>query len=243
MRTQIANGELAVGQQLPSIEQLGEEYGVALVTIRRAIGILVKDGLLSSSRGRGGGTFVTNRPELPTTSFPITSRIPELKVTLIERASNRQIPPDMAGAHKHLSSYDWLRKVHHNSENKYFLMDTYMSAELSPFIRETTDHGPMIIESLAKEFQRRRVRVVTTVNVSAADQETADHLNCNLSFPVALIRRLYISRAGIILVATRATYRADVFEMTLKQTAAEFLATRTETSVHPSKNNIPDTCA
>lgn len=49
-------GVLKSGWRLPSEAELVEVYGVARVTVRRAIAELVKDGKLTVVRGRG--TFV-----------------------------------------------------------------------------------------------------------------------------------------------------------------------------------------
>ena len=57
--TAIAVGAYSPGQQLPSERQLAESQHVSRVTVRGAIEIVKKKGLISSRRGRGGGNFVT----------------------------------------------------------------------------------------------------------------------------------------------------------------------------------------
>jgi len=54
LRRGIETGE--IGPQLPSIMELTEQTGLAVGTIRRAIGILVDEGLVATAPGRG--TFV-----------------------------------------------------------------------------------------------------------------------------------------------------------------------------------------
>jgi DNA-binding GntR family transcriptional regulator len=55
LREQIGRGEIT--SQLPSITDLTAQTGLAVGTVRRAIGILVKEGLLETVPGRG--TFVS----------------------------------------------------------------------------------------------------------------------------------------------------------------------------------------
>jgi GntR family transcriptional regulator len=55
LREQIQRGEIAA--QLPSITTLTEQTGLAVGTVRRAIGILVQERLVQTVPGRG--TFVT----------------------------------------------------------------------------------------------------------------------------------------------------------------------------------------
>jgi len=54
LREQINRGEITA--QLPSITDLTAQTGLAVGTVRRAIGILVKEGLVQTVPGRG--TFV-----------------------------------------------------------------------------------------------------------------------------------------------------------------------------------------
>lgn len=53
---QIAAGDLAPGAKLPSEVELSEEFGVARLTARRAVRLLVERGLVRTLPGKG--TFV-----------------------------------------------------------------------------------------------------------------------------------------------------------------------------------------
>ncbi len=57
LRAEIESGKIT--SQLPSITQLTEETRLAVGTVRRAISILVKEGLVETVPGRG--TFVIER--------------------------------------------------------------------------------------------------------------------------------------------------------------------------------------
>lgn len=74
LRRQVACGVLRPGDQLPSEAQLCRRYGVSPMTVRRAINILVDQGVVVAEQGRG--TFI--RPvELGTASFQL-QRLQEL---------------------------------------------------------------------------------------------------------------------------------------------------------------------
>lgn len=56
LRLQIAQGKLRPGDRIPSETQLSEQYQVSPMTARRSLTILLDEGLVTASRGRG--TFV-----------------------------------------------------------------------------------------------------------------------------------------------------------------------------------------
>lgn len=60
---QIADGTLGEGAALESIGRLAEQYGVARMTIVRAVEVLKERDLVVVLRGRG--TFVKRQPESP----------------------------------------------------------------------------------------------------------------------------------------------------------------------------------
>lgn len=56
-RQRIARSVWAKGMRLPANEELAAEFGVSRVTIRQAVDLLVRDGVIEAQQGRG--TFVT----------------------------------------------------------------------------------------------------------------------------------------------------------------------------------------
>jgi GntR family transcriptional regulator, arabinose operon transcriptional repressor len=59
--TRIKTGELAAGAALPSERHIAEQYGVARLTVVKALDLLARDNLISKQHGRG--TFVLPQPE------------------------------------------------------------------------------------------------------------------------------------------------------------------------------------
>jgi GntR family transcriptional repressor for pyruvate dehydrogenase complex len=62
--TAIRAGILSAGSRLPPERLLADQLGISRSTLRQAITTLVQSGHLLAVRGRGGGTFVTDRPPL-----------------------------------------------------------------------------------------------------------------------------------------------------------------------------------
>ena len=59
LREKIANGELLPGEQVPSLDRLAETYRISRTTARRAVQVLIDEGLVQS-RPRWG-VFVTEQ--------------------------------------------------------------------------------------------------------------------------------------------------------------------------------------
>lgn len=62
LRAVVVSGQLGEGDQLPSESQLSEHYGVTRTTVRRAIDVLKRDGLVEAQHG--SGAFVRARPSV-----------------------------------------------------------------------------------------------------------------------------------------------------------------------------------
>ena len=60
LRGRIARGHWKAGERVPTLEALTREFDVARVTVRQAVDVLSREGLLSAQQGRG--TFVTAAP-------------------------------------------------------------------------------------------------------------------------------------------------------------------------------------
>jgi DNA-binding GntR family transcriptional regulator len=59
LRAQIESGELATGQQLPSVVTLAAEYEVSTPTVKKALSLLKDEGLVTGVAGYG--TFIAEK--------------------------------------------------------------------------------------------------------------------------------------------------------------------------------------
>lgn len=67
LRRRIALGGFVPGERLPVERELAEMLGVGRATLRRALRLLADEGLVVTTIGRSGGTFVREAPQLPET--------------------------------------------------------------------------------------------------------------------------------------------------------------------------------
>ena len=62
LRQRIETCELGPGDRLPSEREMVQDFNVARMTVRRALGLLQEEGLVERRRGRTGGTFARPLP-------------------------------------------------------------------------------------------------------------------------------------------------------------------------------------
>ena len=220
-RQRIERGVWPKGEKLPSLELLVREFGVARVTVRQAVDLLARDGLLSPQAGRG--TFVTAVPvrdrslklETSLRALADVYRHDKPKLTLIEEAS--ATPPLSKADGKAAPRYRFMRRVHSTDDAAYSVISLYLDERVfrmapARFRKETVI--PVLLELPKVEIARAR----QTVTISTADVEVARHLEVPLNSPVALVRRVFTAADGTVLYLGEVTYRGDYiqFEMDLR---------------------------
>ena len=221
LRQRVARGMWPLGHKLPSLDELVAEFGVARVTVRQAVDLLAREGLLSPQQGRG--TFVTGRPaqdrwlRLETSLHDLADvyRDDKPKLTLIEEAAAMPVLQEQDG--KPAVRYHFMRRVHSRNDEAYCVISIYLDDRvfrMAPkrFRRETV--VPVLLE--LPEIRIAKAR--QTLAISTADVEVAAHLNIAVSAPVAEVRRIFTAPDGTVLYLGEVTYRGDYihFEMDLK---------------------------
>jgi GntR family transcriptional regulator len=221
LRKRIARGVWAQGTKLPSLEELVREFDVARVTVRQAVNLLARDGLLSPQQGRG--TFVTGRPaqdrwlrlETSLRDLADVYRGDKPNLTLIEESA--ATPVLRAGDGNPAPDYHFMRRVHSRNGEAYCVISIYLDERvfrMAPrrFRRETV--VPVLLDLPKVRIARAR----QTLAISTADVEVAGYLNIAVNGPVAEVRRVCTAADETVLYLGEVTYRGDYihFEMDLK---------------------------
>ena len=220
-RQRIARGTWAQGQRLPSLEALVDEFGVARVTVRQAIDVIAREGLVSPQQGRG--TFVTGRPArdrwlrlgMTLKDLADVYRDDKPMLTLLEEAS--ATPSLTVRDGSPAPRYHFMRRIHSRNGEPYCVISIYLDHRVfrmahNRFRRET------VIPVLLELPRVRIARASQTLTIGAADVEVARHLNLPVHAPVAEIRRVCAIADGTVVYLGEATYRGDYvhLEMDLK---------------------------
>jgi GntR family transcriptional regulator len=214
LRTEIRAGSWEVGARLPSLEALAQRFRVAVITVRQAIALLEKEGMLRREHGRG--TFVADDLR----RHDIWLRMDSRWTTLVEKwagirprvlaVKERVACPKLADLPgSPAACYHYMRRVHATQSLPYALVEIYLEQSL--------------YERAPKRFAARRVlevlqaiggvsvaKATETLTIGAANLETAHHLQMPLNSPVGVVRRALVDRSGVLIYLAHLVYRADV---------------------------------
>ncbi|HSV19761.1 MAG TPA: GntR family transcriptional regulator [Casimicrobiaceae bacterium] len=216
LRRRIERGQWSPGTQLPTLEALMREFGVARVTVRQAVNLLAREGLVAPQRGRG--TFVTRQPavrgglRLATTLAALADvyRDDEPRLTLVDEAAATPalLPADGVPAPR----YRYLRRVHSRKGEAYCAISIYLDERVfrkapTRFRRHTVI--PVLLDlpgvTIAQAWQ--------TLRIGTADVEVAQLIGMPVNAPVAEVRRVCRDAAGTVIYLGEITYRGDYIHL------------------------------
>jgi GntR family transcriptional regulator len=219
-RRRIQSGAWQVGKQVPTVNDLSKECGVAPATIRQAIGLLEEEGLIKRQRAKG--TFVLKRPEDSLWCEVRTDWMGLLRSrddAVIEILSESVGGPPQFVPHpigELARSYRHLRRRHWRNDQPFLLADIYIDERYCKKIPEVEFKTKTAMRLVAGIPDVVIVDARQTMTLGSADIEMAEFLKLPLNAPVAHVNRSAADdRGGLILIAN-GTYRGDVVRLDLK---------------------------
>ncbi len=219
-RRRIESSQWSVGAQIPTVDDLALEFGVARATIRQALGLLEDEGLVD--RFRAKGTFVKQRPqdriwcEVETDWGGLLRSRDGADIELLAQAIVPSAPPPPHEIGKLASSYLHLRRRHSRGGQPFLLAEVYVEEGLAAKIPQeayTTKTAMNLVASL------RGIKIADsrqTLTIGGADVETADYLGIPLNAPVAHVHRSIADNRGKIILISNGIYRGDVVRIDVK---------------------------
>jgi GntR family transcriptional regulator len=216
LRQRIARGQWREGERVPTLEALMREFGVARVTVRQAVEVLAREGVLSAQQGRG--TFVTaapavNRPLHLQTSLRALAEVyrhDRPNLTLIEEAS---AAPQLAeGEGRPAGRYHFMRRVHSRDGVPYCVISIYLEERIFRRARRRF-RSETVIPVLLEIPGVRIARARQTLVIATADVEVASLLAVPVNSPVAEVRRVCADAQGTVVYLGEVTYRGDYIRL------------------------------
>lgn len=222
IRGRIERGQWPDGHRLPTLEALMAEFGVARVTVRQAIELLSRDGLVSAQQGRG--TFVTGSPEPRERIISVVTTLDELarvyrdtEPRIVNIEESVMPPPLSLSEGTPAPRYTFMRRVHERAGMPYCVISIYLDERI--FRRAPAKFRAHTVIPLLTSMKGVHIHAAHQVlTISTADMEVANHLDLPVNAPVALVRRIFKDPGGTVIYLADVTYRGDAIrlEMDLK---------------------------
>jgi GntR family transcriptional regulator len=209
--------QLSVGDAIPSERQLSADLGVSRLTVRAALGDLVREGLLV--RRRGSGTFVSEpkiAQELTMTSFTEDMR----RRGMVPASKTIELRTSPAGA--------WLGRILHVSPSEPIVVikrlrladretmaieTLHVRASLVPDLSAADLEDHSFYALLTERYGIDVVGGLQTIEPTVTGEEESELLGVPLHSPAFLFERTTRSRAGEIVEYVRSIYRGDRYRL------------------------------
>lgn len=219
-RGRIGTGTWPVGAQIPTVDDLVEECGVARATIRQALGVLETDGLIK--RYRAKGTFVEKSPaeqiwcEVQTDWSGLLLSREGAKIEVLSDTA-KVAPPEMQIDYGQLApAYRHLRRRHSRDGQPYMIADVYVDERIRKLIPAAAYRNETALKLIANRPGIEIVDARQTLTIGSADVETARQLGVALNLPVAFVNRVAVDDKGQVVLIARGIYRGDVVHLDMR---------------------------
>ena len=213
LQTQVIEGELLPGSQLPTIEQIAKQYGVAKVTVRQAIGLLTDKGLVQSIQGKG--TYVATKSRerrLIRLASDWETFLNSVEGNTADMLSENDVvatADTVAGALTPELPYRHMLRIHSTGEVPYALLDIYLDRRCYDLAPRDFDTG--MIVSLLRQIPAADAHSMDQVlRITSADIETSGHLDITVNAPIGEVRRTITNSRGEVIYYSHGKYRSDI---------------------------------
>jgi len=216
LRQRILGGQWAPQTQISTIEGLMAEFGASRVTIRLALDMLERDGLIERFRGRG--TFVTDRGDglyrirLGTSWRSLIEALEGTKPRLLETVDD-VLPPGDEGLDCRLAeSYSRLKRVHVRDNVAFAVMHIYLDRRWYERAAGRFNHE-LVIPVLQSLEGLKIGHAHQSLSIGCAEPDVAAHLGVPIGVPVGMLRRVICDEDGVAVYVGDFTYRGDMIRM------------------------------
>ena len=216
MRQKIQSQQWALDAQMPTLEQLKDEFRVSRITLRAALDQLEKQGIVR--RTRGLGTFVARDLSeerwfrLPGTFDELVRTVADLKVRLL-LLDQKDYPLHPAFEFgKVAPAYHRLQRVHFHDDRPYCLIEIFL--EKSTYLRDPGSFDTAtVLPALAGLSGLTITAGKQIMRVTMSDEITAGHLKIGVGDPVADVCRALLDQHGRIVYYAHIQYPAQMIQI------------------------------
>ena len=216
LRARIESGEWERGRSIPTEMELVAEFEVSRTTVREALGVLAREGLIVRHRGRG--SFVRLRAPAkrpPAVTNLILGYQAQVKVISMETVP---APGHIVGplAIERGTAVTRLLRLELRDAAPLAVVVNYMRPSLGQRIRPRDLTRVSLLEFLRDRLGMRLGAIRQSLEARLPDVETARLLRTDLTQPVLALRLIVADAGGRPVEVSDAFYRADRYRYELE---------------------------
>lgn len=219
-RQKIDSGDWKIGDQIPTVEDLSAEYGVARATIRQALDQVERDGLIERFRAKGTFVRAKSQPGLWCTVGTDWSGLLQPSVGARIEVLGDDADIVLADVPYPLGTlaptYRRLRRRHWRDDTAFLLTEVCIDERLRAHISEedvTSKTALRLVHDIpglvVKDAQQ-------TLTIGTADVETAAALDMEINAPVALVYRRVVDANGVAVLIAKGIYQGHLVRFDVK---------------------------
>lgn len=201
LKNAILDGTIANGGQMPTEQQLAENFSVSRITAKRAMDELAAEGLVE--RRRGKGTHVTYEYSPQPVKAPLVGMLQEIEsmarhteVSVLE--CKKQMPPGAVREALELEDKEkalHLVRVRSRDGQPFGYYSSWTSGLTKAVSKRDFQKSPRL--AIFRKQGLKITHVTQTISAVAASQELAQHLETEPGAPlISLIRHSFETRNG-----------------------------------------------
>lgn len=220
IRYRIDRGVWREGAMLPPIETLMKEFAVSRITVRQALQLLARSGLIKVQRGVGTLVLKSQGERHPVKVETTLDALVEAyrgDTPVVTNISDSSTPPSLTESDGvPAQAYHHLRRVHARQGVKYCVISIYL--EQGVFEMAEQRFREEIILPVLMSLDLTVAQAKQSITISKADLEVSRLLDMPLGDPIANVRRVLVDPDNTIIYVAEAVYRGDYIhlEMDLK---------------------------
>ncbi len=218
IRARIESRRYRPGELIPSEKELSKEFKVSLITIRKAMELMVKEGLVARKRGSGTWVLSSNSGRLPiklSGNFrdwfdSVSGRLQRLEAQVLE-VGLVECPEQVArilGLEEGEPVWRMRRVRKHRGEPVSYYIN-YAPSELANLVCARDFRKRSFLEVFQEKTNLRLRRLEQRVEATVADMDVSNILGVEFGSPLFFVENVYYTFQDRPVEVTHMYYRGD----------------------------------
>lgn len=192
LRSQILQGEIAIGDKLPTEAELGEQFGISRIVVREALADLVRSNLIYKIKGRGAFVSARERDEdFVSTVLGFSDEMERKGRTVRTQVLTQELraPTELEARSLGIAEGDAvvaLKRLRSVDGELQLLVETVVPADLAPGLHRVRLENRSLYDVLRRQYGLRIVRAERWIDAVLPDADTSQLLE--MATPEALLR-------------------------------------------------------